>query len=74
MTAPDLLLRRLECAMATMDPLPRELFLALRLDGLSYDEIAARTGLTVPEVERHIAEAIAHLDRELAAMERRGSG
>ncbi len=74
MTAPDLLLRRLERAMATMGGRSREVFLAHRLDGLGYDEIAARTGLTVRQVERHIAEAIAHLDRELAAMERRGSG
>ena len=74
MTAPDLLLRRLERAMATMDGRSREVFLAHRLDGLSYEEIAARTGLTVRQVERHIAVAIAHLDRELATMEQRGSG
>ena len=70
MTAPDLLIRRLGRAMATMDTVLREVFLAHRLDGLSYAEIASRTGLTVPEVERHIADAILHLDWELAAIER----
>jgi len=70
MTAPAILLARLERAMATMERRSREVFLAHRLDALSYDEIAARTGLTVAEVEQHIARAIFHLDRELTAMER----
>jgi RNA polymerase sigma-70 factor (ECF subfamily) len=48
----------------------REVFLAHRLDDLSYPQIAKRTGLTVAEVERHIAEAILHLDRALREMER----
>ena len=46
----------------------REVFLAHRLDGLSYVDIAKRTGLSVADVERHIAEAIVHLDRELTAI------
>jgi len=70
MSAPAILLARLERATATMDRRSREIFLAHRLDGLSYDEIAARTGLTTREVEQHIARAIFHLDRELSAMER----
>jgi len=70
MTGPDLLIRRLERAMASMDVTSREVFLAHRLDGLGYAEIAERTGLTVAQVERHIAEAIFHLDRALGVMER----
>jgi RNA polymerase sigma factor (sigma-70 family) len=70
MSAPATLLARLERAMATMDRRSREIFLAHRLDALPYDEIAARTGLTMGEVEQHIARAIFHLDRELTAMER----
>jgi RNA polymerase sigma-70 factor (ECF subfamily) len=70
MTAPDLLIRRLGRAMATMDVVSRQVFLAHRLDGLSYADIAQRTGLPVADVERHIADAILHLDRELTVMER----
>lgn len=65
MSAPVILLARLERAMATMDRRSREIFLAHRLDTLSYEEIAARTGLTTRQVEQHIARAIFHLDREL---------
>ena len=68
MSAPTILLARLERAMATMDRRSREIFLAHRLDALSYEEIAARTGLATQEVEQHIAQAILHLDRELTAM------
>ncbi len=67
----DLQLLRLERAMASMDRRSRKIFLAHRLDELPYAEIAARTGLSVARVERHIAEAILHIDRELTAMERR---
>ena len=70
MTAPDILMRRLERAIATMDAVSREVFLAHRLESLSYADIAQRTGLTVAEIERHIADAIVHLDRELAAFAR----
>jgi hypothetical protein len=39
-------LKRLERAVRKLPRLQREIFLALRLDDLSYDEIAERTGLT----------------------------
>ena len=42
----------------------REIFLAKRLDGMSYSEIASRTGLSVRQVERHMAKALATIDRE----------
>lgn len=70
MTGADVLMRRLERAMATMDAVSREVFLAHRLEGLSYTQIAQRIGLSAAEVERHIAEAIVHLDRELTAFAR----
>jgi RNA polymerase sigma-70 factor (ECF subfamily) len=69
MTDPDLLIRRLERALTSMDATSRELFLAHRLDGFSYAEIAERAGLSILQIERHIADAIFHLDRELRAME-----
>ncbi|ATY34375.1 hypothetical protein CVN68_02200 [Sphingomonas psychrotolerans] len=41
-----------------MPRLRREIFLALRLDDLSYEEIAERTGLSVKQVERHVARSM----------------
>lgn len=61
---PDLL-RRMEEAMLAMPKMQREIFLAHRLDDMSYGEIAERTGLTVRQVERHMARAIYKLDKYL---------
>jgi RNA polymerase sigma-70 factor (ECF subfamily) len=60
-------LRRLEAAMLRLKPKTREIFLAKRLDGMSYAEIAEQTGLSVKGVEKHMSKAIAMLGR---AMER----
>ncbi len=59
------MLRRLEAAMLKLKPKTREIFMAHRLDGLSYNEIAERTGLSVKGVEKQMSKAIAHLDRLL---------
>jgi RNA polymerase sigma-70 factor (ECF subfamily) len=59
------LLRRLEDAMRAMPKLQREIFMAHRLDDISYREIARRTGPTVHQVERHMARAIYKLDKQL---------
>lgn len=59
------LLNRLEQAMLKLKPKTREIFMAHRLDGLSYAEIAMRTGLSVKGVEKHMCKAIAQLDRSL---------
>lgn len=56
-------LRRLEAAMLRLRPRTREIFLAHRLDGLSYAEIAERTGLSVKGVEKQMSKAIAMIDR-----------
>lgn len=61
---PDLL-RRLEEAMLNIPKLQREIFMAHRLDDLPYEEIARRTGLTVRQVERHLARAIYKLSKQL---------
>jgi RNA polymerase sigma-70 factor (ECF subfamily) len=63
--APQELIDQLNEIARRMPRLTREIFLAHRLDDLPYDEIARRTGLTVREVERHIARAILLLDRGL---------
>lgn len=58
-------LERLNQAIATLPRRDREIFLAHRVDGLSYQEIASRTGLSVRRVERHIARALYGIDRSL---------
>jgi RNA polymerase sigma-70 factor (ECF subfamily) len=61
---PDLL-RRLDAAVASMPRKQREIFLAHRLDDLSYAEIADRTGLSVRQVERQMARAIYKLCKQM---------
>lgn len=61
---PDFL-RRIEEAMLNIPKLQREIFMAHRLDDMSYGEIAHRTGLTVRQVERHMARALYKLDKQL---------
>lgn len=56
-------LRRLEAALKRLKPKTREIFLAHRLDGMTYGEIAERTGLSVKGVEKQMSKAIAHLGR-----------
>jgi RNA polymerase sigma factor (sigma-70 family) len=51
-------LKRLERAIRKLPRRQREIFCAIRFDGLSYEEIAERTGLTVAEVERLFAAAL----------------
>jgi RNA polymerase sigma-70 factor (ECF subfamily) len=58
-------LARMEAIVRRMPRLTRDIFMAHRLDGMAYHEIARRTGLTVRQVERHMARAIADLDRGL---------
>lgn len=61
------MLRRLEAAVQQLKPLTREIYLAHRLDGYTYAEIAARTGLSVKGVEKQMSRAIAQVDRTLEA-------
>lgn len=58
-------LRRLEQAIGKLKPRTREIFIAHRLQGRSYSEIAAKTGLTVKGVEKQMSKAIAKIDRLL---------
>jgi RNA polymerase sigma factor (sigma-70 family) len=52
------IVERLEAGLEGMPKLRREIFLAIRLDDLSYAEIAERTGLSVEQVERHLAQSM----------------
>jgi RNA polymerase sigma-70 factor (ECF subfamily) len=60
------MLERIEWSIGKLKPITRQIFLAHRLDGYSYAEIAERTGLSVKGVEKHMSRAIAHIDRTLA--------
>ena len=57
------MLRRLEAAMMRLRPRTREIFVAHRIEGLSYAEIAERTGLSIKGVEKQMSKAILQLDR-----------
>lgn len=59
------MLRRLEAAMLKLKPRTREIFLAHRIDGMSYAEIAERTGLSIGGVRKQMSKAIAEIDRML---------
>jgi len=58
---------RIEEAVLRLKPFTREIFLACRLDGYSYAEIAERTGLSVRGVEKQMSRAIRQLGRHLRA-------
>ena len=63
-------LATMERAMLALRRTTREVFLAHRLDEESYTEIARATGLTVRQVERHMAKALLQLSRFMDGDER----
>ena len=58
-------LRRLLRAIAALPRRRREAFVMRKLDGLSYDEIALRMGISRNTVISQIVAAMAELDRRL---------
>lgn len=58
-------LRRLLEAVAALPPRRREAFVLNRIEGLSYDEVAARMGISRNTVISQIVAALAELDRRL---------
>lgn len=66
-------LKRVEASLARLAPKTRTIFLAHRRDGMSYKDIANHTNLSVKAVERHMARALAHIDRTLMRRRRPGS-
>ena len=68
-TDPELL-ARIEAAVLTLPRKRREIFLAVRLDGASYAELAEQTGLSVRQVKPEVARAIDQIDRCLERGER----
>jgi RNA polymerase sigma-70 factor (ECF subfamily) len=57
------LLERLNLCVAKLKPKTRTIFLAHRVEGLSYAQIAERTGLSVKGVEKQMSKALVELDR-----------
>lgn len=57
---------RIEEALSRLKPLTSQIFLACRLDGYSYAEIAQQTGLSVRGVEKQMHRAIKQLGRHLS--------
>ena len=62
---PPGLLERLEAAMAALSAVDREVFLAARIDNMSYVEIARRTGRSVKDIEKRMSRAIGTITRML---------
>lgn len=57
-------LRRLERALDTMPAQARAVFERHRFENVAYDAIADELGIDTEEVERRMAQAMAHLLRE----------
>lgn len=62
---PPGLVERLEAAMAALPAVDREVFLAARIDNMSYMEIARRTGRSVKDIEKRMSRAIGTITRML---------
>ena len=58
-------LARLEWAIARLPSREREIFVAVRVERLSYAEVAERTGMTPDQVTRQVARALRRLDDKL---------
>lgn len=56
-------IRRLADAVARLKPKTRTIFLMHRIDGLSYEEIAAAQGMSVKGVEKQMAKALGAIRR-----------
>lgn len=54
-------LARMEAALTAMPELTRHVFMMHRFDDLAYRRIATRLGITVDDVEMHMACALARL-------------
>lgn len=60
------MLNRLEFAMERLRPRTREIFMACRLDGYSYAEVAERFGMSVRSIRKQMSRAIAEIDSALS--------
>lgn len=58
-------LRRASAALLELPERTRHVFVLRRLEGLRYQDVAKRLGLSVSAVEKHMQRAMAHLIRRL---------
>ena len=63
-------LRGARRAVCRMNPKEREIFLAMRFEDTSYEDLALRLGISVSEVEAHFASSITIFVRVMRAEER----
>ena len=61
-------LRRASAALLELPERTRHVFVLRRLEGLRYQDVAKRLGLSVSAVEKHMQRAIAHLIRRLGVV------
>lgn len=61
----DQMRERYRHAVAALPERMRDVFVLHRVEELSYRQIAERCGISIRTVEKHMAEAIVRLDREL---------
>lgn len=59
------MLNRIEAAMLRLKPRTREIFMAHRVEALSYAEIAERMGMSTKGVEKQMSKALRQLDKML---------
>lgn len=64
-------IEQLDAALLTLRRLDRELFLAHRLDQMSYRQMADITGLSLKQVRKRMARAMYDFDRALSGQPRR---
>jgi len=60
------ILRQVDAAMLKMRPRTREVFLAVRIDGMTYAEVRERTGLSSKIIEKEMGRALHHINRIVA--------
>ncbi len=58
-------LRKLDAAIASLPRIQREIFLAHRLDDMTYADIARDTGLSTRRVKRHMANALYKIGKQM---------
>ena len=60
------LLRLVEKALLQLKPRTREIFMAVRVDGMSYAEVHERTGLSFKIIQKEMARALVRINRVTA--------
>lgn len=65
----DQCLLRLQDALEELNPKARATFMLHRRDGLSFDEIGARLGISRPMVKKYLMKALLHLRQRLEQSE-----